>query len=71
MGVCVDTQDMQDFAPELSKIVTPRRVNQSMLYHRVNTVDETYRMPLHGRTIIHTEGVKLIENLINSLDDCR
>jgi uncharacterized repeat protein (TIGR03806 family) len=71
MGVCVDTQDMQDFAPELSKIVTPRRVNQSMLYHRVNTVDETYRMPLHGRTIIHTEGVTLIENWINSLDDCR
>ena len=71
MGVCVDSQDMQDFASELNKIVTPRRVNQSMLYHRVNTVDETYRMPLHGRTIIHTEGVTLIEEWINSLDDCR
>jgi hypothetical protein len=71
MGVCVDTQDMQDFSPELSKIITPRRVDQSMLYHRLNTVDETYRMPLHGRTIIHTEGVTLIENWINSLDDCR
>jgi uncharacterized repeat protein (TIGR03806 family) len=71
MGVCVDTQDMQDFSPELSKIITPRRVDQSMLYHRLNTVDETYRMPLHGRTIIHTEGVTLIENWINSLNDCR
>ena len=71
MGVCVDTQDMQDFSPELSKIITPRRTNQSMLYHRVNSIDETYRMPLHGRTIIHTEGVSLIEEWINSLEDCR
>jgi uncharacterized repeat protein (TIGR03806 family) len=71
MGVCVNTQDMQDFSPELSKIVTPRRTDQSMLFHRVNTVDETYRMPIHGRTIIHTEGVALIEAWINSLQDCR
>ena len=67
MGVCVDTQDMQDFSPELSKIITPRRTNQSMLYHRVNSIDETYRMPLHGRTIIHDEGVQLVEEWINSL----
>jgi uncharacterized repeat protein (TIGR03806 family) len=71
MGVCVNTQDMQDFSPELSKIVTPRRIDQSMLYHRLNTVDETYRMPIHGRTVIHTEGIALVEAWINSLQDCR
>ena len=67
MGVCVDTQDMQGFEPALSRIVTPGNIYRSMLYHRLNTVDETYRMPLHGRTIIHEEGVQLVEEWINSL----
>jgi uncharacterized repeat protein (TIGR03806 family) len=67
MGVCVDTQDMQNFEPALSKIVTPGNIYRSMLYHRLNTVDETYRMPLHGRTVIHEEGVLLVEEWINSL----
>lgn len=67
MGVCVDTQDMQDFESRLSKLVTPGNIERSMLYFRLNTNDETYRMPLHGRAIIHTEGVELIEDWINSL----
>ena len=70
MGVCVDTEDMQDFEPALSKIVTPGNINRSMLYHRLKTIDETYRMPLHGRTIIHDEGIALIEQWINSLAPC-
>jgi uncharacterized repeat protein (TIGR03806 family) len=70
MGVCVDTQDMQDFAPALSKIVTPGNVNRSMLYHRLNTTNEAYRMPLHGRTVIHEEGLTLIGQWINSLPPC-
>jgi hypothetical protein len=41
-----------------------------MMYYRLNTVDETYRMPLHGRTIIHEEGVALVEAWINSLSPC-
>jgi uncharacterized repeat protein (TIGR03806 family) len=70
MGVCVDTQDMQDFPAALSKIVKPGNVNRSMLYYRVNTDNEAYRMPLHGRTIIHEEGVQLIADWINSLQAC-
>jgi uncharacterized repeat protein (TIGR03806 family) len=70
MGVCVDTQDMQDFAPALSKIVTPGNVNRSMLYYRLNTTNEAYRMPLHGRTVIHEEGLTLIGQWINSLTPC-
>jgi len=70
MGVCVDTQDMQNFEPALSKLVTPGNIYRSMLYHRLNTVDETYRMPLHGRTVIHEEGVLLVEEWINSLTPC-
>ena len=70
MGVCVDTQDMQDFPPALSKIITPGNKDRSMLYYRLNTTDESFRMPLHGRTIIHTEGIQLIEQWINSLSPC-
>lgn len=70
MGVCVDTQDMADFPPALSKIVNPTNINRSMLHYRLNTDNESYRMPLIGRTEIHTEGVALIEQWINSLSPC-
>lgn len=71
MGVCVDTQDMQNFPPALSKIITPGNINRSMLYYRLNTTNETFRMPLHGRTIIHEEGINLIGQWINSLQPCQ
>lgn len=71
MGVCVNTSDLQDFPAQLNKVVTPANINQSMMYYRLNTTDERYRMPLHGRTLIHTEGVTLIADWINSLQPCR
>ncbi len=67
MGVCVNTQDMQDFPSSLGKIVTPGNINRSMLFHRINTTDEAIRMPLHGRTLIHEEGIALMQAWINSL----
>jgi hypothetical protein len=70
MGVCVSTQDMQDFSPSLGKIVSPANINRSMMYHRLNTENEAIRMPLHGRTIIHTEGLQLIGQWINTLQPC-
>lgn len=70
MGVCVDTQDMQNFESALSKLVTPGNIERSMLYYRLNTIDETYRMPLHGRASIHQEGVQLVQDWINSLTPC-
>ncbi len=70
MGVCVATSDTQDFPAGLSKVVAPANINKSMLYYRINTTNESYRMPLHGRTIIHDEGVALIKEWINSLAPC-
>jgi len=70
MGVCVNTSDMQDFPSELDKVVTPQDIDRSMLFYRINTTNESYRMPLHGRTLIHTEGVLLLKDWINSLHDC-
>jgi len=69
MGVCVDTEDYS-FAPALTKIIKPGSINRSMLYYRINTTDESFRMPLHGRTVIHEEGVALFEQWINSLTTC-
>ncbi|MFN7014903.1 MAG: hypothetical protein ACK4ON_11605, partial [Bacteroidia bacterium] len=70
MGVCVPTADMQDFPTAYSSIIKPGNVDRSMLYYRINTTEESYRMPLHGRTLIHEEGVALIEEWINSLTSC-
>lgn len=69
IGVCVDTEDYS-FAPALTKIVQPGNINRSMLYYRLNTTDESFRMPLHGRTVLHEEGIALIEQWINSLPPC-
>lgn len=70
LGICVDTEDMQDFEPYLNKIVSPGDAERSMLFYRINTTDETFRMPLHGRSLIHEEGVALIQQWINSLQNC-
>lgn len=70
MGVCVNTSDMQGFPAELDKVVSPGSPEQSMMYYRLNTINETYRMPLHGRTLIHEEGIALIRDWINSLPRC-
>ncbi|MFN3969147.1 hypothetical protein [Flavobacterium sp.] len=70
MGVCVPTADMQDFPSAYNTIIKPGNVDRSMLYYRINTTEESYRMPLHGRTLIHEEGVALIEEWINSLTTC-
>jgi uncharacterized repeat protein (TIGR03806 family) len=69
MGVCVDTEDYS-FAPALTKIIKPGNINRSMLYFRLNTTEESFRMPLHGRTVIHEEGVAMMEEWINTLTTC-
>ena len=70
MGVCVNTSDIQDFPAAYSTIVKPGNINRSMMYYRLNTTNEAYRMPLHGRTLIHEEGVALIQQWISSLQGC-
>ena len=70
MGACVDTRDMQSFPSYLNKIITPGNIETSMLFYRINTVDDSYRMPLHGRTLIDTQGVTLMKDWINSLERC-
>lgn len=64
MGVCLDA-DTQILG--LTKIVIPSDKENSILFSRLNTVEEQIRMPLIGRSLLHEEGVQLIEEWINSL----
>ena len=66
MGVCVTADEV--ISPTLQKIISPGNSNKSIMVYRISTNDESERMPLLGRTIIHDEGVALIEEWINSLN---
>lgn len=67
LGVCVEPETQ--FIPN-SYIVKPNDTDLSILYYRISTTDESFRMPLLGRTTNHEEGINLIEEWINSLDNC-
>ncbi len=65
MGICV-SPDIQ--VEPYTKIIQPQNINVSLLHFRMSTTEEQYRMPLLGRTLKHEEGVRLIEQWINSLN---
>lgn len=64
LGVCVEPDTS---IPGLTHIVRSGNVNRSVLHFRLNTVQEEYRMPILGRTLIHEEAVTMVEEWINSL----
>ncbi len=66
LGVCV-VQDTE-INETLSHIVAPSNPLRSVLHYRMSVTDEEYRMPLLGRSVVHNEGLMLIEQWINSLD---
>lgn len=65
MGVCVPPDDQ--LLPELIHIVDAGSTARSMMYYRLTSTDETVRMPLLGRTVVHQEAVDLIATWINGL----
>ena len=67
IGICVDP-DTPVIGFEDAKVVDPGVIDNSILHFRISTVAEEYRMPLIGRKLQHEEGVALIEEWINSLD---
>ena len=66
VGICVTADE--EISPTLQKIVSPGNFSKSILHYRINTNEENQRMPLLGRTIVHEEGVQLLEQWINSLN---
>jgi uncharacterized repeat protein (TIGR03806 family) len=65
LGVCVEAHEI--FDPSLTYIVNPGNAERSILAVRINSVEESLRMPLLARTLKHDEGAQLIEQWINSL----
>mgnify|MGYP006165373149 FL=1 len=68
LGICIAPEENINSA--LTNIITPNNFNRSVMHFRMNTTDEATRMPLIGRNLIHTEGVQLIEDWINTLTPC-
>lgn len=66
-GVCIEPDT--DLGVGLSHIVTPGNADRSVMHYRISSTDESVRMPLLGRTLIHEEGVALINTWITSLDN--
>ncbi|MFL0353286.1 hypothetical protein [Xanthomarina sp. GH4-25] len=66
LGICVEP-DTEIVGAGLTHIVNPGSFGRSVLYYRMNSVVESERMPLLGRTLKHEEGVLLIKEWINSL----
>ena len=66
IGICVTPETLVE---PYTKIIVPNNINLSLLHFRISTTQEQYRMPILGRTIKHEEGVRLIEEWINSLSN--
>lgn len=68
LGQCVPPDEVID--PVLLQIIVPGNFNKSVMHFRLNSTDESTRMPLLGRTLVHDEGVQLLKDYILSIDDC-
>ena len=66
LGVCVEPNEFVDAS--LTHVVAREKPEKSVMFYRTNTTEESYRMPMLGRTIVHEEGVALIEQWISSLE---
>lgn len=66
MGVCVEPDT--DLGEDLGHIIEPGDARNSVLHFRINSIEPSMRMPLLGRTLMHAEGVALIEEWIDSLN---
>ncbi|WP_309642157.1 hypothetical protein [Flavobacterium sp.] len=65
IGICVTAAET--LGPSLQKLINPGNFDKSIVHYRLSSNDESERMPLLGRTIVHDEGVTLLEEWISSL----
>lgn len=66
LGVCISPDEVINQG--LGDIIVPGNPRNSVLHFRMNSTNEATRMPLLGRSIVHKEGVELIEDWINELN---
>lgn len=68
LGLCVEPDEILD--PAMNFIIAPSNISRSLMHFRLSATDENVRMPLLGRTLVHDEGVAILEQWINSKTDC-
>lgn len=67
LGICITPQEFLDGTQRF--IVNPTIPSKSAMFYRLNSTAEEVRMPLLGRSVVHQEGLEMIESWINQLDD--
>lgn len=68
MGLCVEPGEILD--PSINYILSPSNIERSMMHFRLSSNNEAVRMPLLGKSLVHQEGVDLLEAWINSIQNC-
>lgn len=66
LGICIAPQE--SVSPLTTYIVAKRTPARSAMFFRLNSTDETVRMPLLGRTVVHAEAVEMIKQWITQMD---
>lgn len=69
LGICVPPAEIIPDQPILEYIIEAGNADGSMMVYRMNSNEENIRMPIVGRGVIHEEGLELITQYINSLDE--
>jgi len=67
IGVCVEPDEILNSA--LLYIVAAGNTARSAMHYRMASVEESERMPLLGRSIVHEEGLELLTEYINSFEN--
>ncbi|SDE82098.1 hypothetical protein [Epilithonimonas hungarica] len=65
LGVCLTAAE--PVSSTISKIVAPGNYNKSVMHYRLQSTDGSNMMPLLGRTVVHDEGLLLVQEWISSL----
>ncbi|MDX1773193.1 putative repeat protein (TIGR03806 family) [Oceanihabitans sediminis] len=67
LGLCVLPDE--DIDASLTHIVSPGRFERSVLSYRMNSTEESIKMPLIGRNLVDESAVSLINEWIDSLTE--
>lgn len=67
LGVCREPMDFVSNGE--THIIARGNVARSLMHSRLNTTIQSEMMPQLGRSVIHTEGVQLIKEFINSMTE--
>ncbi|WP_294733136.1 hypothetical protein [uncultured Flavobacterium sp.] len=67
MGVCVEPYEFINGS--FTHIISKKNTGRSAMYYRLSTTNESERMPMLGRSIVHEEGLQLFENWINDMNE--